>query len=940
MKKRLLPFLFLLCGISLSAQNPSKVSIKGIVQDTLGAEQPFATIMLLNPKDSALLNFTRGDDKGAFEFKNVKNQAYLFKISFVGFIPFQQNIEPSANPINDLGALKMKPITKELMEVVIKTAKAPLSIRGDTIEYNASSFKVPPGSTVEDLLRRLPGIEVDADGNIKAQGKDVKKVYVDGKTFFSDDPKAATKNLDAQTISKVQVFNEKSEQAKLTGIDDGKKEKAMNLELKEEYKKGAFGKITGAIGTEERWASRGNYNRFNKKEQFSVIGFANNINQTGVNWDDYGEFKGQNTFNGNDNGDFGFNSGGNFMWFNSNNEPFFNNFDGRGFTKNYGGGANYNFDNKKKKFNLSYTYNQTGLDLDQFSLRQSFLQDKSFFNRDTTDRVEFRNNHSINSRYEWEIDSTNRLIAKLNTRFSGNTTEGIFSQGFKNDLNTNANTRYLNTQNNNEQDAHNLTSSLIFRHLFKKKGRSFAASVGYNDNASDGTENLNTLNQFFQATTFTEQIRQLNIRDNATRQTKSSLLYTDAITKKWFSESFFNYSNTKNDVNRQVQDLLKNSERIDNLSVFYDNGVLYNRLGTSVRYSHNGKNMTLGVAAQQIQLKGAYSIDRDMPLLTSPLNRKYNNILPYLSSSFEFKNNMYLSANYSYGIREPRFNDLQPIPNVNNPAFRTDGNPDLTPERFHNISFNINYWNPASFGNLGINLSTELFDNQIVYNQFIEELPNIGIRTTTKPENVAGGYRHNGYLWSSFPIIKTKLTLNANGGVNISNAPSFINLVKSETQSLGFNLGAGLTYVANDKLILGVRANANNTDVSYSIQKNQDQKIRNNSLDGNIKWNFIDKFFFESNYTYNDYKNDRFAFDQKIPIWNASVRRLLAKDNRIELRLAAFDILNKRVNIVQTGTQNFVTQSTAATLARYFMLSMTYNVKGHESKLKKNNNFF
>src|SRR5690606_34210182 len=242
---------------------------------------------------------------------------------------------------------------------------------------------VPPGSTVEDLLRRLPGIEVDADGNIKAQGKDVKRVYVDGKTFFGDDPKAATKNLGAETLSKVQVYNEQSEQAKLTGVDDGKKEKAMNLELKDEYKKGSFGKITGAAGTDDRWAARGNYNRFNQKEQISFIGYGNNINQTGVNWEDYGEFKGQSTFSDFDNGDFGFNNGGGrYFVFGGDDSPL-NNFDGRGFTENYGGGANYNFDNKKAKFNASYFYNQTELQLDQFTERQTFAEGTSFFNSDT-----------------------------------------------------------------------------------------------------------------------------------------------------------------------------------------------------------------------------------------------------------------------------------------------------------------------------------------------------------------------------------------------------------------------------------------------------------------------------------------------------------------------------------------------------------------------------
>ena len=215
----------LLLATTLTAQNPSRVTIKGSVIDTSGDETPLPTVMLLNPLDSTLINFTRGDNNGAFAFKNVKNVPYLLKVSYVGYLPLQQHLPASPTEVNDVGTIRIKPITTELLEVVVKAAKATLSIRGDTIEYDASSFKVPPGSTVEDMLRRLPGIDVDADGNIKAQGKDVKRVYVDGKTFFGDDPKAATKNLGAETISKVQVYNEASEQSKLTGVDDGKEQK-------------------------------------------------------------------------------------------------------------------------------------------------------------------------------------------------------------------------------------------------------------------------------------------------------------------------------------------------------------------------------------------------------------------------------------------------------------------------------------------------------------------------------------------------------------------------------------------------------------------------------------------------------------------------------------------------------------------------------------------
>lgn len=929
----LLALLFL--SLSLAAQNPSRVTIKGTVIDTSGDETPLPTVMLLNPVDSTLINFTRGDDKGAFSFKNVKNVPYLLKVSYVGYLPLQQHLTASATEVNDLGTLRIKPITSELLEVVVKAAKATLSIRGDTIEYDASSFKVPPGSTVEDMLRRLPGIDVDADGNIKAQGKDVKRVYVDGKTFFGDDPKAATKNLGAETISKVQVYNEASEQSKLTGVDDGKEMKAMNLELKEEYKKGAFGKITGAVGTEERWASRGNYNRFNTKEQFSVIGYANNINQTGVNWEDYGEFKGQNTFGDFDNGDFGFGGGGRVFYIGGDGGDVpFNNFDGRGFTENYGGGLNYNFDNKKTKFNTSYFYNQTELTLDQNAFRQTFLQDSSFTNTDTSSRLDFRSNHSLSTRFEQELDSNNVLIVKANTRFSHNNASYNQAQQFTDSQDRPSNS--LNIDNNNELDSWRLTGAAIYRHRFRKKGRSFAASGGYNTRKSNGTENLFSLNRFFAATTETEQIRQLNNNDNSGQQLKSSLLFTEPFSKKWFWETFYNFAESKNKVNRQVVDPELNNERIDDLSVYYDNTILYNRLGSSLRYSHGGMNATAGFAAQHLQLDGRYSMDKGLPLLTDPIRRSFLNYTPHVDINYEFPFNLWAGGEYSYEISEPQISDLQPVPNVSNPAFRVEGNPNLTPERSHSFNLNLNYWNPASLSSVGIGSNYNLFDNRIVYSQTIEYIDTVGIRTTTRPENVSGGNNFNLYLWSNFPIVKTKLTMNINGNINLGNSPARVNGVENETNNKGYSIRMGLNATPSAKIICGISGNLGFNNISYSIQEAQNQNIQNHSVDASIKWQFMSKSFFESNFNYAVYRNDRFDFNQDIPTWNASIRRLLGKQNRLEMRLAAFDIFNRRVSITQSGTQNYVIRNVAGTLARYFMLSASYNMRGYENKINKN----
>jgi len=922
-------------SLQILAQQPNRIDIQGIALDTLQESLVGATVMLLSAKDSTLLNYTRTDENGKFIFKNVKNQAYTLKLTYLGFLPAQKNISISQIELVDLGKIICQPISNDLMEVVIKAAKAPLRIKGDTIEYDATTFKVPPGSTVEDLLRRLPGIDVDAQGNIKAQGRDVKRLYVDGKTFFADDPKSATKNLGAETISKVQVFNEKSEQANLTGIDDGKDDKVMNLELKDEFKKGTFGKVTIGAGTEDRWATRGNINKFDKISQFSVIAYANNINETGVNWDDYSEFKGQSAFGDRDNGDFGFNSGNRFYSFGG---DFLNSFDGRGFTKNHGIGTNYNLDVKKVKFNANYFYNQTQLNLDQFSLRETFLSDASFKNTDTLARDEFRSNHQFNTRAEFKLDSNNLLIVKGNIRLSKR--EDVYKQNqfFTNSENGYANA--FNLDNSNDQNTINYSSTAIFRRKFKKKGRSFAVSGGLNGNQSDEQESLFSLNEFFNATNFSEQVRLLNDRNVNFRELKTSLLYTEPISKKWFYEGFFNHSNNANSVNRQAENVLDSPIPVDSISVYFDNKINYNRFGSTLRYSYQGVNLAFGGALQRINLQGEYSRDKGEPVLAVPVNRNFDNLVYMADLSWEPANNYYLSLDYQYKVQQPSFNDLQPVPIINNPAFVTIGNPDLSPALSHSFGFDANHWGESSFGSMGFSSNYSFFDSQIIYSQNIDFIDSSRIRTISRPENLSGGTDLSFYLWSDIPIIKTKLSMNLGGDASFQSNPAFVNGVRNETNSNNYSMRLGFNLTPSNKLILGFNGNLRFNEINYSIQKEQNQDIINHSLGSSVKWQFMPKTFLESNFDYTLFKNDQFNFNRTIPIWNASVRRLLGKTNRIECRLAAFDLLNQRIFINQTASQNFVNRTIAPTLARYFMLSFTYNVRGFDDKLKKQSTMF
>lgn len=932
--KFLLPLLLIAFFSSFAlAQNPARTSIKGTLQDTLHEAIPFATVMLLNYSDSSLVNFLSSNDKGEFAFNNVKNSTYLLKVQHMSYLPVQKLLQPSSTNSNILPVIIMKPISQMLMEVVIRAAKAPLRIKGDTVEYDASTFKIPPGSSVEDLLRRLPGIDVDADGNISTQGKDVTRMYVDGKTFFGDDPKSVTKNLGAEAISKVQVYNEKSEQSKLTGVDDGSKEKAMNLQLKEEFKKGAFGKVSVAAGNQDRWASRANYNRFNDKIQFSVIGYGNNINQTGVNWEDYGEFKGNNSFNEFDNGDFGFNrGGGRFYYFSSEDSPV-SNYDGKGLTVNYGGGTNFNFSNKKTKFNSSYFYNQTQLNFDQQTYQKTSDNKKSFDQYDTLQNSDFRSSHSIATRFEHEFDSSNKLIVKANFRFSTNQNRLINIQQLSDSILQPYNTLTLN--NSPDLASYKITSAAIYRHLFKTKGRSFALSVGYNSNFSDGTENYNSINKFFEASTPTKQIKQLVNTDKNVNELKSSALYTQPLSKRVYLEFFYNFSQLSNQSNRQAHPF--NTEiRIDSLSTYYDQVTMYNRFGSVIRYSFNGLNASIGVAEQQLKQTGLYSLDKGLPWDNQKVTKSYLDFTPNLNVNYEFKNNMRLDFGYSNDITAPDFNELQPIKNTSNPANLVVGNPDLIPENAHNVQAGMQYWNPSSFSSIGVNVNYGITKNPIVYNQSIHFEPGTGRVTISTPENMDQGTNLGSWLWSSVPIIKTKLTIDLNAGVNSSNTPTRINDTLDNIKSLNYNFGSNLNITASSKLILSAGGSYGFSKIRYNKSEENNQDYFNYVARASVKWQFITRMFFESNFNYSVYKNESFGFDQSIPLWNASVRRIMGKKSKFEMRFAVFDIFNKNININQFAYNNIIGTSKTNTLARYFMLSLTYNMKGFENKLQKN----
>lgn len=934
--KILLSF-FLLLAFTFTSQAQSKLTIQGTVKDTTNIPLDYTSVLLLSPKDSALVAYTLTNKAGEYVFKNVDRQPLLIKATYMGYIPYQKELILPETDVFEVEEIRLTPILQELYEVVVKAAKAPLMMRGDTLEYDASKFKVPPGATLEDLLRKLPGMQIDVDGNIVAQGQQVQKVTVDGRRFFGGNTKMATQNLNAESISKLQLYDDKSEQSKLTGVEDGVKEKTLNVELKEEAKKGGFGKISAAAGTDGRWSSNGSYNKFDNVNQFSIIGYGNNVNQTGLDWDDLQEFRGSGAFQFGDTGDFGFNSSGGMTIISFSGgdgedsfEIPFNNLSS-GFSNNQAIGVNYNRLKDKKDFSGNYFYSRSDQIVESFNSRTNFLQDNlSFTSTDQSLQNNMVGHHRANVRFQNELDSANTITINAKGRLSSLNTSLASLQEL---IRSSTEQSKMERDNRSNRWSGSFQGTAIFRHKFEKSGRNFAASISntFSQADQDGIQksvvdlvNSTDPNSFFR------NLDQLNQSLNSSNTIKSSLLFVEPVNKVLFWESFYNFSQSISEINRSVFDV-KTSDILQlnpELSRFFDNTITYNRVGSSVRYANKGSNLSMGLAASNFNLNGRFSVEKESEILGT-VNKNYLNLTPNLSYWKTMKGNKRLNAGYSMGVTPPNISDLQPYKDISNPLYIREGNPDLQPEVTHSLNAGYNMYDPATFINLYFSLNSTFYTSQVVQNQTID--PETFV-TTFKAGNVAGGQRYNSYLGFGFPIVKTKMNAFLSANPVYSRSLALINSQETETNTLSHNVGASLDLNPTEWLSLYAGSSFRLSKTKYVQNPAQNQDIVNWSAYTNMNIKLPKAFYFDMKFNYSRFENESFGFSQEVPILNAFVYKLIGEAKKWEVRLSAYDIFKQNETISQFAGQNFVSTGRIETLSRYFLLGVTYNMRGVEVK--------
>lgn len=894
-----------------------KLTIKGTLRDTANRPLEGATVMLLDGKDTSLVSFSRSQSTGAFEFKNVANAPYFLKATYMGLQPFQQTLTSQSTDVLDLGAIRMVPVPKDLKEVVIKGERDPVTIKQDTIEYNAGSFKVQPNAAVEDLLKRLPGVEVDRDGTVRAQGQQVQRVTVDGKEFFGRDPKMATKNLPADVVDKVQVFDRKSDQAQFTGIDDGQREKTINLSLKEEKKKGIFGNVTAGVGDASRYSLKGNLNRFSKTRQLSFLGMANNINQQGFSIDDYMNFTGasQRMMSG----------GGVRLQFNSDDDAAIPlNFGGRnnGFVTSGGAGLNYNDQlSKKTELQSNYFYNQLDQLIERETNRETFLPVGTFKTLQNTAQKTTNATHRGNVTLDHKIDSLNSLKWTNNFNYSQNSS------------NTGSNTRSTNgggmlenegtRQSNAQGDTRKLNSELLWRHKFAKKGRTLSTNLILGLEQSDRAGTLRAVNTFYGPVgqvNRVDTLRQTNTQANDRQSYGITASYTEPLGKRKYLEFNYALNLTQNDVNRQVFDV--NGEgrapRFNpQLSNQFRNDFTYQRGGLNFRMNTQKANFSTGVSVQRSALEG------DLILQNAHISRTFVNVLPNVRYQYNFAASRNLNLTYDTDVREPSIQQLSPIVDNSDPLNIVTGNPNLRPEYNHRLNLNFFNFNQLKFSNFFAFANLTYTTNKIANAQQVDA----NLVRTYRPVNVKDDYTLNANISKGFRIkaIGTRVNFTTNLVLNRGITP--VNDVDNLTRRLESRNRLRLEYRYKELLDLSTGAAITFNQTSYSLNPNLNQSFINQNYEAEGNWKLSKTLSVNSTLDYSIYNFAGSDFNAKVPLWNASVSKFFLKGNRGELKFSVVDMLNRNVGINRIAQGNFVQDERIRSLGRYFLLSFTYSLK-------------
>lgn len=904
------------------------------------ASLPGANVILYAVADTTtpVRAATTGAD-GRFELTRVMPGAYLMKTSFIGYVTDSRRIEVGRE---DLGRniifLKVDPL--KLDEVTVAGLRQEVEVKGDTVVYNAEGIKVNPDATAEDLVRRLPGITVE-NGQVQAQGEQVRRVLVDGQEFFGDDAALTLRNLPADIVGSVEMFDQQSDQARFTGFNDGNAARALNIRTRPGMNVGRFGRGLASGGTDGKYLGSGNANHFNGPRRVSVLGLTNNLNQQNFSSDD---LSGVNQAAGGGGGGFGGGGmqmirfgggGGGRMWGGGGASQNFMTGNQNGINTVHSFGLNYidRLNGDKTTVNASYFLNLTD-NANSQSLERRFLNELN------ADQVYSENtvstsdawNHRINGRIEHTFNPVYSLILTPRIRFSGSdrsTTENTRTLLSTTEALLNRSAGFSTNDNRN----YDITNSLLLRRRFETRGRTLSLNLRTDVNATDGDQYQNLDTEFLMPvprSSLTDQ--NTEIRTSGSR-ISAELQFTEPIGERsqlqlGLEPSWVRESSKRDAFTPDVLD--------PNLTNRYENLTSTYRAQAGYRFNNDKWNWNATLSYQMVNLDGSQTFP-----YTATTDKTYHQVLPGANLQYRIRQGESLNGNYRVFTRNPSAGQLQDVIDNSNPLQLRGGNPDLDPQFTHNVSMRYQRADMQRatfyFGVVNVSYTTDYIGNR-TFTATGDTLVRPGItmgagsRLTT-PDNLGGSWSVRSFTNMTRPVKAIKSNLSLNGGVSYTMQPTLDTGVRTEAKTLGLTGGSSLNSNISPQVDFSLSYFG-----TYSIVDNGAAAlgIDNSYYTGRAfaRVNLLPKgkFLFSSDLNVTHYSGLSDDFNRNTVYWNASAGYKFLTNNAAEVRVTVYDILAQNNSVNRQVNDGYIEDVRSQVLTRFAMVSFSYNFRNFNGR--------
>ncbi len=922
--------------------------MRGIVVDGASG-QPLAgaSAVLVHLPDSSKKGAISNRD-GVFSISNVRAGRHMLTVSFLGYKAHSAIVQVEDKPV-DLGRIVMKEDALLTDEILVEGKAVPATQKGDTSEFNARAFKTNPDANAQDLVSKMPGVVVQ-DGKVQAQGEEVQQVLVDGKPFFGDDPNAALRNLPAEVIDKIQVFDQQSEQAQFTGFSDGNTRKTLNIITRSGMQQGQFGKLYGGYGNEERYKTGGSYNIFDKDQRISLLFQSNNVNEQNFSPEDLlgvmsasrsgggrrggmpggppGGSGGQRPSGAGGGGDSrGGSSGGPF----GGNNNFLVE-QREGMTTTHAFGVNYvDTWGSSTEVTASYFFNMSDNDASEDAFRTYILPSDSgqvYTEENATNSS--NTNHRLNLRLEHKIDSSSSFTFRPKLSMQQNDGSSL----------TSGQTQLLGTRLSSVTSDYasdllglNFSGEMLYRYKFPTQGRTLSLSLTPGYTHSDGESTLKSESAFFGGVSSADTIRQNGDLLKNGWSLAAEVDYTEPLSKTSMLEFEYESSYAVSESDKKTYSVLAATEGeqqlAPELSSTFTSTYQTQSLGTGYRYQTGPIQVSVQAAYQIAKLNN----EQDFPT-AGTLERTFNSVLPSAMMRLSFSEESNLRLFYRTRTSAPSIDQLQSVLNNDNPLQLTSGNPNLEQEYNHMLFMRYSSVDKKGNGSFFAMLGGTVTNNYIGNNTTValrdtsvDGVPLAAGTQLTRPANLDGRVSLRSFVMYGLPVDFLKSNVNLNATATYTRTPGLVNNSTNYSSSPTAGFGVVLSSNISEDVDFTVSSQSTYTVVDNSLQEQLNTEYFNQNTRARLNWTLWDVVVVQTDLSHQHYSGLSEGYNQNYLLWNMGLGVKLFGERQGELKFTVYDVLNQSNSIQRNVTETYIEDVQTDILRRYAMLTFTYNIR-------------